>query len=426
MMRRIAVLGLLAAVLLPMSLSAQSAEEIQAQIDANDSQIKQLQAEIAQYETQLNATTAQKNTLQKAINQLTLQNKQLATKIKLTTGQISTTQLQIKQLAGTISQTQQSINTENAGLAESLRRLSLTEGQPLALMLLSAGGITAAWDDIRALTSLQSAVNSHVVALSQKQKILSDTKSSAEQKNSQLIVQQKTLKTQQGSLAVATAAKNDLLTQTKSKESEYQALIAAKRAQEADLEAALSDLKAKYNVAVDPTAITPVGKGILQWPLDKVRITQYFGNTAFASSGAYGGKGHNGMDFAASIGTPIHAALTGTVVGTGNTDLVRGCYSFGKWVMVKHANGLSTMYAHLSSISVSQGESVSTGDLLGFSGETGYATGPHLHFGVYVSASTQIITLGQATNQKTPCANAVMPVTPLAGYLNPVSYLPAL
>lgn len=169
--------------------------------------------------------------------------------------------------------------------------------------------------------------------------------------------------------------------------------------------------------------ISPGGKGILHSPVDNVRITQNFGNTPFAQSGAYNGKGHNGMDFAASIGTPIRAALSGTVLGTGNTDIVRGCYSFGKWVLIKHGNGLDTLYAHLSQINVSTGESVGTGEVIGFSGETGYATGPHLHFGVYVSSATQIIQLGQATNQKTPCANAVMPVAPLSGYLNPMNYL---
>ena len=181
-----------------------------------------------------------------------------------------------------------------------------------------------------------------------------------------------------------------------------------KKAQEADFEAALNDLKGKLNVIINPSQITPAGKGILQWPLDKVRITQYFGNTAFAASGSYNGKGHNGIDFAASIGTPVHASLSGVVLGTGNTDSVKGCYSFGKWVMIKHANGLNTMYAHLSQISVRTGEEVATGEVLGYSGETGYATGPHLHYGVYVSSATQIMTLGEATQQKTACANATM------------------
>ena len=177
-------------------------------------------------------------------------------------------------------------------------------------------------------------------------------------------------------------------------------------------------------VAINPSDITVAGKGVLDWPLDNVRITQYFGNTPFAQSGAYSGKGHNGIDLAAQIGTPIKAALGGVVLGAGNTDSVRGCYSFGKWVMIRHANGLNTMYAHLSQISVTQGQSISTGQIVGYSGETGYATGPHLHFGVYVTSSTQIMRLGDATKSSTPCAGATMPITPLAGYLNPMSYLP--
>jgi murein DD-endopeptidase MepM/ murein hydrolase activator NlpD len=81
------------------------------------------------------------------------------------------------------------------------------------------------------------------------------------------------------------------------------------------------------------------------------------------------------------------------------------------------------MYAHLSQITTYNGATVGTGDLLGYSGETGYATGPHLHFGVYVSSATQILKLGSATKSTTPCANAVMPVAPLEGYLNPLNYL---
>ena len=93
--------------------------------------------------------------------------------------------------------------------------------------------------------------------------------------------------------------------------------------------------------------------------------------------------------------------------------------------MIQHGNGLNTMYAHLSQINVSQGQQVATGDVIGFSGETGYATGPHLHFGVYVSAVTKIIPLGQATGGTAPCSRAVMPVPPVSGYLNPLNYLPA-
>ena len=126
----------------------------------------------------------------------------------------------------------------------------------------------------------------------------------------------------------------------------------------------MSDLQAQLQYTVNPADILKAGKGILKWPLDAVKITQHFGNTAFAMAGAYNGKGHNGIDFRAPIGTPIKASLSGVVVDTGNTDSVRGCYSFGKWVLIRHGNGLDTIYAHLSQIGVSPRQSVGTGPVI--------------------------------------------------------------
>ena len=82
------------------------------------------------------------------------------------------------------------------------------------------------------------------------------------------------------------------------------------------------------------------------------------------------------------------------IVGTGNTDEPRGCYSYGKWILIKHENGLSTLYAHLSLIKVNAGETVNTGDIIGYSGNTGYSTGPHLHLTVYATQGVKIVRLG--------------------------------
>jgi murein DD-endopeptidase MepM/ murein hydrolase activator NlpD len=109
-------------------------------------------------------------------------------------------------------------------------------------------------------------------------------------------------------------------------------------------------------------------------------------------------------------------------VAVGNTDAVKGCYSYGKFVLIKHNNGLSTLYAHLSFASVKKGDTVITSDVIGYSGNTGYSTGPHLHFTVYASQGVQIVRYGDY-KAKTNCADANIPVAPLNAYLNPIDYL---
>ncbi len=420
--RAIAIFAI--ASLLPFAAIAQTASELQAQIDEQNAQITAINKEIAEFTKQLSDTTKQKNTLQNKINQLDLQRKKLLAQISVTQKQINNTQLQIQQLAAGIETREGSIDVNKAGLAESIRRLAQAEKAPLALSVFASASLSDAWQDIDAQAVLSEAVQEDIQILASEKQELTVTKVSAEDKKKELDGQKRTLVTQQGSLDATRRAQAELLTETKSTEANYQTLIAKKKAQQASFESALQDLQSKLQYTINPDQITPAGKGVLRWPVDQVRVTQSFGDTAFARGGAYAGKGHNGIDLAAQVGTPLKAALSGVVVGTGNTDSVRGCYSFGKWVMIKHANGLSTMYAHLSQIGVSTGQSVATGQLIGYSGETGYATVPHLHFGVYVSSATQIINLGSATKSKTACSNAIMPVVPLSGYLNPMSYLP--
>ncbi|MEK9183687.1 MAG: M23 family metallopeptidase, partial [Patescibacteria group bacterium] len=111
--------------------------------------------------------------------------------------------------------------------------------------------------------------------------------------------------------------------------------------------------------------------------------------------------------------------LSGVVEDIGNTDTIKGCYSYGKWALIRHSNGLSTLYAHLSLIKVKKGQNVAMGETVGYSGSTGYATGPHLHFTVYATQGVKVIKFENSVN----CRNAVIPVADKKAYLNPLSYL---
>jgi murein DD-endopeptidase MepM/ murein hydrolase activator NlpD len=119
--------------------------------------------------------------------------------------------------------------------------------------------------------------------------------------------------------------------------------------------------------AEDPSAPRPA----LRWPLSTVPVV------VGSPFGARWGKPHEGIDLPAPIGTPVFAAADGRVVyaGTG----VRG---YGNLVVIKHAGDLLTAYAHNSMLLVSQGQPVRAGDRIALVGQSGHATGPHLHFEV--------------------------------------------
>lgn len=425
------------------SVSAQSTDDIQAQIDAHNKQIASIEAEIAQYQKQLDALGTQHATLATSIQSLDTQRKALVAKIASLQAQIGKLNLELKQLGNQIVEKQQSITLNQQAIAESLRDIDMTDTTSIVEQVFSSHDVSEAWRAIDANMALNAALGDHTVQLAQDKQALSTQQQLVSATQAKLVTTTKDLGTQKQAVDVTVAQKNQLLAQTKSQESAYQQLIATKRAQEKAFEAELNQLEAQLK-SVSASSIPHTGSGILAWPYsasfaqhciaikgslgNPSCITQYFGNTSFAASGAYNGSGHNGIDIGMPVGTPVMAALSGTVIGTGNTDLAHSasgaqCYSFGKWVMVQHANGLSTMYAHLSAINVSKGQTVSTGDVLGLSGMTGYATGPHLHFGVYASAGVQITTLSSFKGASTPCANATMPVAPLNAYLNPISYL---
>ncbi len=424
--------------------SSSTQAAIQAQINAHSQQIDSLNQEISQYQKQLNAVTAQKQTLQSAIKTIDLTKAQTTAQINVTQNKLSATDLRIQQLGQQIQTKQQIIEMDKNAIAASLREISANDGVSPVIAVLSSDTLVNAWLAVDTQTMVNAALHGHITELADVKTQLAGQQQEASSTKQQLVQLDTTLTTQKGQLEATEQSKQQLLAVTKNTESTYQQLLAQKKAQEKTMENELSDL-AKQLKSVTAAEIPHSGQGILAWPFsDSVMenckgksgalgnifcITQYFGNTAFATANAsvYNGMGHDGLDIGVPVGTPVEAALSGTVLATGNTDLASNkgqqCLSFGKWVMIKHANGLNTMYAHLSQIGVSAGQAVSTGDVIGYSGMTGYATGPHLHFGVYASAGVKIMTLGQYRGASTPCQNATMPVSPTNGYLNPLSYL---
>jgi murein DD-endopeptidase MepM/ murein hydrolase activator NlpD len=126
-----------------------------------------------------------------------------------------------------------------------------------------------------------------------------------------------------------------------------------------------------------PDVAAPAASAKVEWraPLERPRISSFFGVVSPLRP-----QGHQGIDFAAKTGTPVLASADGRVVSS--TDLDPGGAKYGKTILVAHANGLETLYAHLDRRLVAAGDVVSAGQVIGMSGATGKVTGPHLHFEV--------------------------------------------
>ena len=425
---------------------ADAASDIQSQIDANNNQVASLESDIAAYQKQLDALGAQKNTLQSTISSLTLSQKQLASQIQVTQSKISSANLQIQELTSSISDKEQAIAGNQDAIATALRSVAEGEQIPLINELISANSLSEAWQAADQTVQFNEALVQDIGNLRATRSALATNRDAVSAQKAQLVSLQSQLTLQKRSVDANAAAQKQLLTQTKNQEANYQKLIAQKQASEQSFEQELINLQGQLNLVVNPNLLPKVGTGLLSWPFSTAFmfnctqrksifdnlfcITQYFGNTPFSTANPqiYSGHGHDGVDIAAPIGTPVQAALSGVVLATGNTDLVHDsaghqCYSFGKWIMLVHGNGINTMYAHLSEIDVSKGQSVTTGQVIGLSGMTGYATGPHLHFGVYATQGTEIMTLRQFRGATIGCADATMPVATLTAYLNPLSYL---
>lgn len=398
---------------------AQTASEIRGKISSANDQLEKLNQEITNTTKTLDNLGNQKKTLNTSIVELDLTKKKLETQIKVTQIKVDTTSQKISQLSTQISERQKQIEARVAAIKEAVRVIYEQDAHDLSEIALSNQSFSGVWDDVEAIGQFNERVAQNVEQLK-------TLKSDLENKTEQKKVEKKNylgLKSELGDQKKITeenkAEKARLLAQTKNQEGVFAKLLKQKIAQKEELEKELRDYEQTLKFILDPTSIPPRGKKVFTAPLDRLVITQQFGKTS-SSGRLYASGTHNGTDFRATVGTRAKAVLDGTVMATGNTDITCPGASYGKWVLIKHSNGLASLYAHLSFIKVSQGDVVSTGDVIGYSGNTGYTTGPHLHLTVLAAAAVKV-----ENRPSKACGGRTytMPLAAINAYLDPMDYL---
>ncbi|WP_308542467.1 peptidoglycan DD-metalloendopeptidase family protein [uncultured Oscillibacter sp.] len=204
--------------------------------------------------------------------------------------------------------------------------------------------------------------------ITEKKESLEDSRSESEAAKAKLVSEKSTLDKQRAD-AVA------LVNEINANEAEYQSTLDAIDAEEEAIQARIVELSrqlAAQQAASGQTTSNAALGGYI-WPVSSRRITSPFGNRNTGIAGA--STNHKGVDIGGVYySSEVHAAKSGTVIVSQYSS------SYGNYVVVSHGSGNTTLYAHMSSRSVSVGQWVDQGDVLGITGSTGISSGPHLHF----------------------------------------------
>lgn len=401
---------------------AATAESVNQQIKDTNAQIEALDKEIQLYQNQISATNEQSNTLANLIKELTLTRSKLVKETEQTQKKITATGLVISTINTDIEAKQKSVDQSEQVIGVLFRDVYQRDTKTIVSKILEENTLSAASREYNNILSLNEKIASQVQELKTAITALAESKNQKETEQQKLASLKKSLETKKIAVDVAKKEKDTVLAETKNKESNYKKLLQESKKKRDAFEKDLQNYEAQLKFILNPNLLPGEGSGILSWPLDTIFVTQLFGKTVSAKR-LYVSGSHSGVDFRASIGTAVKSMGTGTVIGTGDTDMYCKGASFGKWVFIKYNNGLSSTYGHLSVISAVTGQKVSSGDIVGLSGNTGHSTGPHLHVTVYASQGADVKTVPSLS-----CNGKVftMPIAPVNAYLDPMLYLPKL
>ncbi|MGM9608398.1 MAG: murein hydrolase activator EnvC family protein [Oscillospiraceae bacterium] len=380
----IAVLALLLALLMilptiTMILSNSAGAVTQKEIDALKEDAaalaqtkKNLNNQLAALEGEINSALSKKLVVEQEINVV---EEQIAT----TTALIAKYDEQIAQEEVNLAEAQE---REAQHYEEACQRVRMMEEQGTVTywqILFGAADFNDLLDRAMMINETAEYDNAVMDALEQARIDVENAKAALESARAEQVDAKTALDAQKAELDAKKATINTLLAELQAKQDQYESKLDKLDSQMTALddEIAAKQEELRRQIAAGQIQKADTGSGYL-WPLDGCYVvTSLFGPRIHPITGKPGN--HLGTDIRASYGTPIKAARGGTVITSAYNS------SYGNYVVVDHYDGVTTLYAHMSSRSVSAGQAVSQGQELGKVGSTGSSNGNHLHFEVRVN-----------------------------------------
>lgn len=397
---------------------AETASELRDQIENTNKQIEALEKEIKKYQNQIAETAEQANSLANIINELNITRNKLLAEKNQTEKKIQATNLIIEKISGDIDEQQNFIDNGRKSLSLMIQELRRQDQELFLEKILAKETLAEMSREYNSIISVNENIRKFVNELEIKKQELSENKNQKEEEGKKLSSLKQTLTEKEQAVLVSKKEKDKILTETKNQQAEYERLMKESQKKMEDFEKAIDDYEAKLELVLNQKSIPKARHGVLSWPIDNILITSLFGDRCISGVCRF----HSGIDLRASVGTSVKSMQSGVIEGVGDTDIDCKGASYGKWVLIKYDNGLSSVYGHLSSILVKEGQKVKAGDTVALSGNTGYSTGPHLHVGLFASAGVKVDTVPSQS-----CAGAVFKqpmLTAKNARLDPLLYLP--
>lgn len=354
--------------------------DLQQQIQDQQKKIDELQRQQTVYED----TVAKKRQEAASLkNQIDILDNQIATtdlatkKIAL---ELDVLNEQIAQATADIATKNQEIAAQKLRLGELLRFLSRYNNKTTLEISLLNETFSEFYNQLQYLQSVESEAKRSLDTLTSLKTELEATKKTQEEKRQTSEEKHQQLEIEKKSYVSQQDYRVDLLSKTKNSESQFESLLDQAKQEQLGANATIQDLEVQVRQRLQTNGELPAGPTKLIWPIPSRTITAYFHDPTYPFRKYFE---HPAVDVATPQGTPIRAAATGYVGVAKNGGLG---YSY---IMLVHGDGLSTVYGHVSQISVVADDFVVQGQIIGYSGGTPgtqgagrLTTGPHLHFEV--------------------------------------------
>lgn len=388
---------------------------LQQMIEAKSNEMKQIESQKQALQDKLDQISQSKTSLSQEVQSLNYQISQLNLQIQanqLTSRQLA---LEIQSSNQGIQDTQNEIVQRKQAIAKLMVELEQADDESPFFTILGGATLSDSFKKVNEIYTLNQSLVDSLSRLADLQDSLSQKIAEASRKKIQKQQEEANLTNTQSILQDQKQTKNVVLAETKSREQIYQDQMLRLDEQQLQISQVIEGIESKLRASFNPKLLPTAVHTVLSFPVENAIVTQGYGYTKFAAR-AYRTDFHTGIDFGVSIGTPVYAAADGVVVRVDNNDQSVAKwrhYQYGKYIVIGHANNLSTLYAHLSKQIVSAGDIIKRGQIVGYSGNTGYATGPHLHFGVYYTPELEFKSI--------PPAHGLVPV---GLTVSPMVYLP--